>query len=73
VEEILLAHQGKVDEWKIFRTHAWAIAVSSGNYRSEPKPEELYSLPYDDEKEDEIPSEDLQAFYDTTIKEWNGG
>lgn len=50
----------------------WAIAISSGNYKNIPKPEELYSLPYDNEDETDTP-EDIQAFYDNTIKEWNGG
>lgn len=60
-----------MEEWKVFRTQAWAIALSSGNYKTPPKPEEMLPLPYDEEEEQEDP-EDLQSFYDNAIKELYG-
>jgi hypothetical protein len=70
----LSAHRGKVEEWRVFRTQAWAIALSSGNYKNPPKPEELLPLPYDEESGDEeLSSEDLLEFYNNAIREYNGG
>jgi hypothetical protein len=57
---------GHIDNWKMDRQFAWQIAVSSGNYKNLPTPEQMFPLPGDEPEEST--DYNIEEFYNNAIK-----
>ena len=68
MDEIEYAIQGKVDNWRKERDFAYAIMLSSGNYKNPPSMYEVFPLPYDDEFTGKMSANEIEELY----KQWEG-
>ena len=54
IDEAFRKYKGKIREWEFIRLNTWVIRTSMANIENAIPPEQLISLPFDDEGEDPI-------------------
>lgn len=69
VEEVLAAHKGRVMEWRVFRLHAYQLALAHGTIKNPPSKEQMFPLPYDDEETKDV-GYDIEEFYKNATHGW---
>jgi len=68
MDEILAAHRGRVDEWRVLRAHAYQLTLAQGTIKNPPSIDKMFPLPYDEE--DQMDDSDwVTSFYNQAVAE----
>lgn len=69
LDEIETAHRGIADAWRVQRVATFQLIAASSKMKAGLKPEDIYSLPYD-ENQGEANLSWIEDFYNNAIKEF---